>query len=205
MTAPDDVTEDASLASNEPAVEHDRAEFPDPVVEAAQPQEKVETDHEPESIQFAPIAVEESAPSKRLAQFESEYIYGDDDFDSSFSVDSESREFLGEVGMGTSDLLAADDVQKVDAFEVWLFDKQEIVTKSKFVVSDYALQHEGLRSVLEAKGDLVPARVGEQIVLEAGLLRLVATIRDLHYQPDEQFPDGVFAHLKVDLAVDLIG
>jgi len=137
-----------------------------------------------------------------LAQFESEYLFGEDDFDSSFSIESDANEFLGEVGMGTSDLLAADDVQKVDAFEVWLFDKRDIVTKSKFVVSEYALRSEALRAQLAAKGELIKAEVGKVMILETGALRLRATILDVRYQPDEQYPDGVFGKLSVSLTVE---
>ena len=59
-------------------------------------------------------------------------------FDDSFSVDSPSGEFLGECGVGISETIGVGDPNKVSAFEVWLFDKNDIQKVTKVLMSAHA-------------------------------------------------------------------
>ena len=49
-------------------------------------------------------------------------------------------EFLGECGMGISDATGIGDADQVTAFEVWLFDKNDIQTVTKEVMSAHAMR-----------------------------------------------------------------
>lgn len=156
-----------------------------------------------------------SVPPGALGAFEAEYHYGDDDFDCSFSIETQDKEFLGECGVSISDVLGADDVQQVDAFDIWLFDKGDIRTVSKVLVSDYAYQDEATRARLEAKGELLVAQVGLTVTLETLSLRALVTIKDFGYIPDDQAARetggsatsfaGVFSHFSVDMIVERVG
>ena len=61
-----------------------------------------------------------------VVQFMTTYMLGDDLYDDSFSIDAPTGEFLGECGVGISETIGVGDPKKVTAFEVWLFDKNDI-------------------------------------------------------------------------------
>ena len=95
-----------------------------------------------------------------MAQFMASYRLGDDLFDNSFSIDSPAGEFLGECGVGISETIGVGDPKKVTAFEVWLFDKNDIQTVTKVVMSAHAFNDVAIRQRLEAKGEPVLAEPG---------------------------------------------
>jgi hypothetical protein len=140
----------------------------------------------------------EEAP---MAQFMASYKIGDDLFDDSFSIDSPSGEFLGECGVGISETIGVGDPKKVTAFEVWLFDKNDIQTVTKVLMSAHAFEDVSIRQRLEAKGEPVLADTGSQAILETATLRLVARIVDMSYGegalPENSFIDSVILELAV--------
>jgi hypothetical protein len=167
---------------------------------------------EPEAILEAGLAAVEAepeaavvrVPKKPLGQFISEYVKGELDFDSSFGIESPEGEFLGECGMGITDVIGERDGQKVSAFEVWLFDKGDIRTVSKVLVSEYAYRDQTVRAKLSAKGELVVARPGEALQLETVSLKMVAQIVAAEYGEDDSLPPGsFFSRLKVKLIPSL--
>ena len=106
-----------------------------------------------------------------IAQFMASYKQGDDLFDDSFSIDSPSGEFLGECGVGISETIGVGDPKKVTAFEVWLFDKNDIQTVTKVLMSAHAFSDDAVKQRLAAKGEPVEARTGEKVVLETQTLQ----------------------------------
>jgi flagellar basal body-associated protein FliL len=143
-------------------------------------------------------AMGEEAP---MAQFMASYRVGDDLFDDSFSIDSPNGEFMGECGVGISETIGVGDPKKVTAFEVWLFDKNDIQTVTKVLMSTHAFNDTAIRQKLEAKGEPVLAEPGSQAVLETATLRLVARIVDLTYGegalPEQSFFDGLVLELAI--------
>ena len=149
-------------------------------------------------------AQEESStevPPGALGAFDTTYTFGDDDFDRSFSIESEGGEFLGECGLSISDIVDIQDAQRVDAFEVWLFDKGDIRTVSKILVSEYAHEDESLREELGAKGDLVPAEEGLAFSLDTLSLQVQVTVEELRYLSAEDMPEGIFSRLSLRMVV----
>ncbi len=136
-----------------------------------------------------------------MAQFIASYKLGDDLFDDSFSIDSPSGEFLGECGVGISENIGVGDPKKVTAFEVWLFDKNDIQTVTKVLMSSHAFNDEALRQRLAAKGEPVQANTGSQVVLETATLQLVARVVDMAYGNGPLPPDSFFESLILELAV----
>lgn len=136
-----------------------------------------------------------------MVQFMSSYKLGDDLFDESFSVDSPAGEFLGECGVGISETIGVGDPKKVAAFEVWLFDKNDIQTVTKVLMSAHSYLDEASRQRLAAKGEPVLVEPGTESVLETQTLRLVARIVDMGYGegalPERSFFDRVVLELAI--------
>lgn len=136
-----------------------------------------------------------------VAQFMASYKIGDDLFDDSFSIDSPTGEFLGECGVGISDTIGVGEPKKVSAFEVWLFDKNDIQTVTKVVMSMHAFFDEASRQRLEAKGEQIQAEPGSEFSLETQTLHMVATIVDMSYGESAMPPQSYFDHLLLELAI----
>jgi len=140
----------------------------------------------------------EQAP---MAQFMASYKAGDDLFDDSFSIDSPSGEFLGECGVGISETIGVGVPKKVTAFEVWLFDKNDIQTVTKVLMSAHAYNDPAIRQKLEAKGEPFQANSGGQTVLETATLRLVARVVDMAYGQGALPESSYFDSLVLELAI----
>lgn len=150
-----------------------------------------------ERTDFASIG--EDAP---IGQFMTTYMLGDDLFDDSFSIDSPVGEFLGECGVGISETIDVGDPKRVTAFEIWLFDKNDIQTVTKVLMSQHAYLDEEIRQRLAAKGEPVLAEPGSQVILNTATLRLVARVVDMAYGDGEGLPDDSFMErVTLELAV----
>jgi hypothetical protein len=136
-----------------------------------------------------------------VAQYVTTYLVGDDLFDDSFSIDSPSGEFLGECGVGISETIGVGDPKKVTAFEVWMFDKNDIQTVTKVLMSPHAFNDAGFRSKLEAKGELIAVEPHKEILLETQTLQMIATVSDMQYGQGG-LPDGsFFDRITLELAI----
>jgi hypothetical protein len=136
-----------------------------------------------------------------MVQFMSSYKIGDDLFDESFSIDSPAGEFLGECGVGISETIGVGDPKKVSAFEVWLFDKNDIQTVTKVLMSAHAFLDEVSRQRLAAKGEPILAESGTETVLETQTLRLVARVVDIGYGEGALPDSSFFDHLILEMAI----
>jgi hypothetical protein len=145
-----------------------------------------------------PTATAVQAP---MAQFMASYKAGDDLFDDSFSIDSPSGEFLGECGVGISETIGVGVPKKVTAFEVWLFDKNDIQTVTKVLMSAHAFNDPTIRQKLEAKGEPFEASSGGQTILETATLKLVARVVDMAYGQGALPEDSYFDSLVLELAI----
>jgi hypothetical protein len=136
-----------------------------------------------------------------MAQFMSSYQLSDDLFDESFSIDSPAGEFLGECGVSISETIGVGEPKKSTALEVWVFDKNDIQTVTKVIMSAHAFADAAIRQRLEAKGEPFLAEKGGQAVLETATLRLVARIVDMAYG-EGALPEGsFFEKLILELAI----
>ncbi len=136
-----------------------------------------------------------------LAQFVTTYMMGDDLYDDSFSIETPSGEFLGECGVGISETIGVGEPKKVTAFEVWLFDKNDIQTITKVLMSSYAYNDETTRQKLSSKGEPVLLEPGKQVLLETATLQLEARVVESVYGQGA-LPAGSFMkQLTLELAV----
>lgn len=129
------------------------------------------------------------------------YVLGDDLYDESFSIDTPGGDFLGEYGVGVSETIGVGDPKKVTALEIWLFDKNDIKTATKVLMSAHAFADPAIRGRLEAKGELIQVEPQKQVVLETETLQLLATVVDLQYG-DGSMPDkSYFERATLELAI----
>ena len=135
-----------------------------------------------------------------VARFMTTYLLGDDLYDDSFSIDDANGDFLGECGMGVSDTVGVGEPKKVCAFEVWLFDKNDVRTVTKVLMSEDAFNDDEKRVALEPKGETMMAQADKEIILDTASLHVMARIVDMQYGT-AALPDNSFFHqLTIELA-----
>ena len=135
------------------------------------------------------------------AHFMTTFVIGDDLYDDSFSVDAANGEFLGECGVGISDTVGVGEPKKVSAFEVWLFDKNDIQTVTKVLMSSKAMNDPATRQRLASKGEPVLVEPGQQILLETASLQLQAKVVEMVYGQGALPAGSYFERLTLELSV----
>lgn len=143
-------------------------------------------------------ALGQSAP---VAQWMSTYLIKDDLFDDSFSIDTGTGEFLGECGVGVADTIGVGEPKRVTAFEIWLFDKNDIQTITKVIMSNHVFSDDVGRERLAAKGEPVLAKPGAEAVLETETLTMVARVVDMAYGDGALPANSFFDRITLELAV----
>jgi hypothetical protein len=136
-----------------------------------------------------------------ITQTMTTYVLGDDLYDESFSIDTGGGEFLGEYGVGVSETVGVGEPKKVAALEVWLFDKNDIKTATKVLMSEHAYNDPNIRARLEPKGELIVVKPQEQVLLETATLQLLATVVDLEYGVGAAPQNSYFERITLELAV----
>ena len=136
-----------------------------------------------------------------ITQTMTTYVLGDDLYDESFSIDTGGGEFLGEYGVGVSETIGVGEPKKVAALEIWLFDKNDIKTATKVLMSEHAYNDPNIRARLEPKGELVVVKPQEQVLLETATLQLLATVVDMEYGTGAMPPRSHFERITLELAV----
>jgi len=144
---------------------------------------------------------EEMGLAPPITQTMTTYVLGDDLYDESFSIDTGGGEFLGEYGVGISETIGVGEPKKVAALEIWLFDKNDIKTATKVLMSEHAYNDPNIRARLEPKGDLHVVRPGEQVLLETETLQLLATTVDMEYGMGALPQNSYFERITLELAI----
>jgi len=136
-----------------------------------------------------------------ITQTMTTYVLGDDLYDESFSIDTGGGEFLGEYGVGVSETIGVGEPKKVAALEIWLFDKNDIKTATKVLMSEHAYNDPNIRARLEPKGELVVVKPQEQALLETATLQLLATVVDMDYGSGAMPQKSYFDRITLELAI----
>jgi hypothetical protein len=136
-----------------------------------------------------------------ITQTMTTYVLGDDLYDESFSIDTQAGEFMGEYGVGVSEAIGVGEPKKVTALEIWLFDKNDIKTATKVLMSKHAFNDAAIRTRLEPKGELVVVEPQSQVLLETATLQLLATVVDLEYGRGALPADSYFERITLELAI----
>ena len=136
-----------------------------------------------------------------LSQWMTTYVMGDDLFDDSFSIDSPAGDFLGECGVGIAETIGVGSPKRVSAFEIWLFDKNDIQTVTKVLMSSHIFRDDAARERLSAKGEPVLSSPGVETVLETETLQMVARVVDMQYGEGALPEESFFERVTLELAV----
>lgn len=137
---------------------------------------------------------------KPVSQFVTTYELGDNRYDLSFSIES-GADFLGECGAAISETIGVGDPDKVTALEVWLFDKNDIRTVTKVLMSEYCYNDATLRAKLAPKGEAVLIAPNASVELDTQTLKLRARVVELEYGSDGLPPQSFFNKVTLELAV----
>jgi hypothetical protein len=137
------------------------------------------------------------APIKRWT---GTYTLGQDNYDEFFTIETENGDFLGESGMGIMETVPGSSPKQVMAFDVGLFDKTDITTLSRVVMSEQAYNDPTIMAKVEAnpQAEAILATPGKQFTLETSAMRVEAKIEDMEYGPGGNV---FFNKLKLSLAV----
>lgn len=145
-------------------------------------------------------AEDEAERGPPVARFMTTYLLGDDLYDDSFSIDDANGDFLGECGMGVSYTIGVGEPKKVCAFEIWLFDKNDVRTVTKVLMSEDAFGDDEKRSALAPKGEPAVARPESTMVLETASLYVTARVVDMQYGSGALPHNSFFHQLTIELA-----
>ncbi|RIK30885.1 MAG: hypothetical protein DCC52_06185 [Chloroflexi bacterium] len=138
--------------------------------------------------------------AKSLGTFAATYKFGEDNYDTSFTLETTRGEFLGETGMGSSETVGEGKPDKVTAFDVWLFDKTDVRTVTQILMSEAAYNNQATRQRLATKGELVLAEKGKTVRLETATLVVDCEIVDLVYASTPGLPpNSHFQKLIVEM------
>ncbi|MCL4490025.1 MAG: hypothetical protein M1570_18130 [Chloroflexi bacterium] len=141
-----------------------------------------------------------AAPVGGLGHFVPQYTLGNDNYDTSYSLETPRGEFLGECGMGISETIGEGKPDKVTAFDLWLFDKADVRTVTQILMSDYAFNDQTLRTKLATKGEAVHAEKGRTVKLATQSLAITAQIVELVYASNPSYPpNSHFEKLIVEI------
>jgi hypothetical protein len=183
------------VEEEEPAQGYVYEQIEEPLVEKATPFKP-----EPVIMQEAPVIEHASVAvdtTRAVAQFMTSYNLYDD----TFSIDASNGEFLGECGAGISDTIGVGDPKKISAFEVWLFDKNDIQTVTKVLMSSAVYNDPAARQRLSIRGEPVLAEPGKIAQLETATLRLEVRILDMNYGQGELPASSFFDRMSFEMSV----
>ena len=133
-----------------------------------------------------------------LIHYQSQYRIGNDMYDEVFSID-QGDVFRGECGIGIGETLNNTEPKAVTAFEVWLFDKDDIHTATWYLMSDFALSNDGIRQRLEQRGKCDRIRRGDLYTLETETLIVEIKILELEYGNEMEEKNSYFNNVVFDV------
>jgi hypothetical protein len=134
-----------------------------------------------------------------IIQWSGTYTLGQDNYDEFFTVETPEGDFLGESGVGILEVIPGTKPKQVIAFDVGLFDKTDITTLSRVVMTPQAFNDPSVQAKIDANSmaEAVLAQPGKEFTLETSALRVVATINELEFDATNEY----FEKLKITLNV----
>jgi len=123
----------------------------------------------------------EGAPP--IKQWRGTYTLGQDNYDEFFTIETDEGDFLGESGMGIMDSIPDTTPKQVVSFDVGLFDKTDITTLSRVVMSEFAYNDPTYRTKVDAnpQAEAILAEPGKEFTFETSAMRVVARIEEMQY------------------------
>lgn len=129
------------------------------------------------------------------------FVMGDDQYEESHSIDAKSGDFLGECGIEIAKTLDNSSPKKATAFDIWLFDKNEINTRSIILMSHNAYDNDILRTQFEMKGMPVLAEIGKEIEIKTDHLLMQMRVLDMICDQAKSGRCEYFQRLSLDVNI----
>jgi hypothetical protein len=139
--------------------------------------------------------------SPLLIHYQTVYKLGDDLFDETFSLDDQDDHFLGECGIGIAETINNTEPKAVTAFEMWLFDREDIHTPTYFLLSDFAYSNDEIVSRLKNKGGFDKISEGKEYLLESQSLQMTVKINAFEYGTESAEKNSYFTKVSFDVCV----
>ncbi|MHC1770222.1 MAG: hypothetical protein AB9907_00555 [Flexilinea sp.] len=136
-----------------------------------------------------------------LVHYQTTYKLGDDLFDETFSLDEEDERFLGECGIGIAETINSTDPKAVTAFEIWLFDREDVQTPTYFLLSEFAYSNDQMLLRLKNKGRFDKIVNGSEYILESHSLKMAVKINALEYGSENGEKNSYFNKVLFDVCV----
>jgi hypothetical protein len=126
---------------------------------------------------------------------------GQDNYEGFFVIETDDGIFLGEGGMEIFKTVPNTNPKQPIAFDVGLFDKTDITTLSRVVMTEHAYQDETLRASVEANphAEAILAEPGATFTMTSTAMRVEAKIEDMEYSGENG--NAYFNRLTVSLAI----
>ena len=119
-------------------------------------------------------------------------------YDEMFSID-QGDTFRGECGISIGETLNNTEPKAVTAFEVWLFDKDDIHTATWYLMSDFAIANDGISQRLAQRGKCDRIRKGDLYTLETETLIVEIKILELEYGNEMEEKNSYFTNVVFDV------
>lgn len=134
-----------------------------------------------------------------IIQWSGTYSLGQDNYDEFFTIETPDGDFLGESGVGILEAIPGSSPKQVTAFDVGLFDKTDITTLSRVLMSQAAFDNPDMQNKIDANpmAEAVLAEPGKEFSLETSALRVVARIDEVAFGGNNEY----FEKLTVSLDV----
>lgn len=133
-----------------------------------------------------------------LIHYQSSYRIGNDMYDEVFSID-QGDVFRGECGISIGETMNNTEPKAVTAFEVWLFDKDDIHTATWYLMSDFAYENESISNRLEQRGQCDRIRKGDLYRLETETLCVEIKVLELEYGNEMEEKNSYFTNVVFDV------
>jgi hypothetical protein len=140
------------------------------------------------------------ATAREAEQFVASYTLGDDDFRAEYPLRDPAGQSIGECALRMTEAFVMGPPQRIPAFELQLFDKYELRTRTKVLMSPAAQEEEALWAKLAIRGEPLVLQPGDVIELETANLKLRAEVRNLAYVGGTRPPDLYFERLVVEMS-----
>ncbi|MDM8532599.1 hypothetical protein QUF63_15625 [Anaerolineales bacterium HSG25] len=136
-----------------------------------------------------------------ILQWSSTYTLGRNPYDESFTLETEAGDFLGEAGIGMNNVVEGSSSGQVKDFDVWVFDKTDINTYSRIVMSEAAYNDEELRNRVELNplAKAISAKQGDSTTIESKTMRIEVKLDEVELDETKLF----FNNLKITINVFL--
>jgi len=129
------------------------------------------------------------------------FVMGDDLYEETCSIDSKKGHFLGECGIEIARTMENSTPKRPTAFDVWLFDKNEINTRSAILMSHNAFDNDLLRIQFEVKGKPILAEIGKEIEIGTDHLTMRIRVLDMICAQNEPGRCEYFQRLSLDVSI----